>query len=286
MRLQSTFALAVMTILATPAWPAEPLSAEQAQALVRTASENALVMLNDTSHLFRYTLKRETNSGTSVREMLETPNGIVARTLTWNGRELTPAERDLEDKKLARLASSREEQRKKFKEQQDDKDRVLRLVKALPDALLFEYDGTETIAGRETIRLRFKPNPRFSPPSKETYIFKASEGKLWIDTAVKRIVRLDGVLTSDVNVGWGLLGHLDKGGRTFLEQSLVGREQWRITTLNLDVTGTVLLFKSIKIHNHQTGTDYKETSSMAVAEAVDALRNGNGASNHGVAAPR
>ena len=117
-------------------------------------------------------------------------------------------------------------------------------------------------------------------------MFKASEGKLWIDAAAKRIVRLDGVLTSAVNVGWGLLGHLDKGGKTFLEQSMVGRDQWRITTLKLDVTGTVLIFKSIKVNNHQSGTDYHPVTPMAVAEAVDALRNGNGPQSQTAAAPR
>src|SRR5688572_2099963 len=111
------------------------------KAIVKEAVANELRGAKDTSHLYRYILRKETKSGTSVREMIETKDGIVARTITWNDRELTPEERAKEDAKLARLGASAEEQRKKFAEQREDARQAMKMLEALPDALLYEHDG-------------------------------------------------------------------------------------------------------------------------------------------------
>ncbi len=243
------------------------------KALVQQAVNNEIQANNDTSRLYRYILRKETRSGVAVREMIETKDGIVARTITWNDRELTPEERAKEDEKLAKLGASAEEQHKKFAEQREDARQAIKMLEALPDALLYEYDGTELLNGRESIRLRFKPNPNFSSSAKETYLFRGAEGKIWIDKAAKRIAKLDGVTTAQVNIGWGLLGHIDKGGKVFLEQTMVGpSSQWRIATLNLDATGKALLFKSINIRQRQSARDFRPVNPMTVAEAVDFLK--------------
>jgi hypothetical protein len=259
--------------------PADP------RALVQMTVENELKAAKDISSLYRYVLRKETKSGISVREMVETKDGIVAKTLTWNDRQLTPEERAKEDAKLAKLGSSAEEQRKKFAEQRQDASQAMKMLEALPYALLYEYTGTEPIRGREAVRLRFKPNPNFSSSAKETYLFRGAEGNIWIDTQAKRIVKLDGVTTRDVNIGWGLLGHIDKGGKFFLEQAKVGPEKdWRIITLNLDARGKALLFKTIKIHQRQTATDFRQVAPMTVAQAVDLLRTSNSEAKLGTAA--
>jgi hypothetical protein len=250
-----------------------PAQTTDPKALVQQAVANELRAAQDTSRLYRYVLRKETKSGTSVREMIETKDGIVARTITWNDRELTPDERAKEDEKLARLGSSAEEQRKKFAEQREDARQAMKMLEALPHALLYEYGGREMLNGREAVRLRFKPNPDFSSTAKETYLFRGAEGNIWIDKDAKRIAKLDGVTTAQVNIGWGLLGHIDKGGKVYLEQTMVGPStQWRISTLNLDAKGKALFFKSINIQQRQSARDFRPVSAMTVAEAVDFLR--------------
>jgi hypothetical protein len=260
--------MAVSLLLATAsAQIADP------RALVKEAVKNEIQANHDTSRLYRYILRKEAKSGISVREMIETKDGIVARTITWNDRELTPEERAKEDEKLAKLGASAEEQRKKFAEQRDDARQAIKMLEALPEALLYEYDGTEVLNGRAAIRLRFKPNPDFNSSAKETYLFRGAEGKIWVDKVARRIAKLDGTTTSQVNIGWGLLGHIDKGGKVYLEQAMVGPStQWRIVTLNLDATGKALWFKSIKIRQRQSARDFRPVNPMTVAEAVDVLR--------------
>ncbi|MEO5935752.1 MAG: hypothetical protein ABIP81_00920 [Terriglobales bacterium] len=251
-----------------------PTHAIDAQTLVRRAAANAEAAARDTSKLFMYRVAKETNSGAAIRDMVETKDVILARTITWNGQIPPPSERAKEDAKLDLLVVSADELRKKKAEQDTDRKRTLQLVGALPDALRFEYDGTEMVHGREAIRLRFTPNPAFRPTSRETYGLKAAAGKLWIDRAHTQIVRMDAALTENVYIGWGILGHIDKGGRLELERSLLPGNAWRITKLNIEATGKAFFFKTIRIKQRQSGWDYRVVpNDLSIAQAVAALKH-------------
>lgn len=249
-----------------------------ANALVARVVKKELADLERPSAYWMYRVKKETKSGVAVRDMIETPSVILARTITWNGRQLTLEERQQEDEKLNKLLTNKEELASKQKEQAEEKKRVMTLIGALPKALLYEYDGMEMIRGRESIRLRFKPNLSYSPESKETYGFKATEGKLWIDKATEHIARLDAVLTKDVSIGW-FLGRIDKGGKLFLEQHNVAGDQWKLVNLIVEASGRALLFKSIALKQKQFGSDYRRVPSDLTAErAISMLRNGGNTS--------
>ena len=244
-----------------------------AQALVRKAAANAAAAAQDTSHLFLYRATKESNSGKAVRDMVETKDVILARTITWNGRQLTAEERAKEEAKLDLLVRDPEEQRRKKEEQDADRKRTLQVVRALPDALVFRYDGVETVNGRETIRLRFVPNPSFSPTSKETYGLKAAAGTLWVDKEHTQIVRMDAQLTENVYIGWGILGHINQGGRLELEQTLLPGNAWRISKLNIEATGKAFFFKTIRIKQKQSAQAYHPVpNNLSIAQAVAALR--------------
>jgi len=205
--------------------------------------------------------------------MIETQNVILARTLTWNGRQLTANERFKEDAKLNLLANSAEELRKKQLEQEDDRKRTLQVVRALPDALVFRSAGIERLNGREAIKLTFTPNPNFNPSSKETYGLKAAAGSIWIDREQIQIVKMDASLTENVYIGWGILGHINKGGHLELEQKLLPGNVWRISKLNIEATGKAFFFKIIKIKNLQTAWDFQEVpKNLSIAQAVQSLR--------------
>ncbi|HUR36614.1 MAG TPA: hypothetical protein VM009_02280 [Terriglobales bacterium] len=249
------------------------LSQVDAQALVRKAAANAAAGAQDTNKLFMYRVMKETSSGVALRDMVETKDVILARTLTWNGRQLTPGERAKEDERLDLVVTDPEELSKKRSDQDADRNRTLQLVRALPDALRYTYDGSQLIQGREAIRLKFTPNPDFSPTSKETYGLKAAAGTLWIDKEQTQIIRMEAELTENVYIGWGILGHINKGGRLELEQSLLPGNAWRISKLNIEATGKAFFFKTIRIKQRQSGWDYKPVpNSLTVAQAVATLK--------------
>ena len=262
----------VLAILAL--WVALPCAfAQEPVDLVRKAVDLEIAAAQDFSSPYTYVLRKESNSGVAVRQMVETQDGLLlARTITWNGKVPNEEEQAKEDKRLDRLITSADERAKKAAEQKDDAQRALRILRALPTSSLYTFDGRENIAGRDTIRLTFKPNPKFSPEAKETYLLKAAEGKMWVDAESNRMVRLDATITDSVNIGWGLLGRIDKGGKLFLEQALVKGGQWRLTQLRIDATGKALIFKSIRIKQHQSGSSYEPIKPVSVAEGVAMLK--------------
>lgn len=260
-------AIVVLFLAALPARAQEPVE------LVRRSVELEIAAAQDYSSPYTYVLRKETNSGVAVRQMVETKDGLLlARTITWNGKVPNAEDQKKEDQRLERLISSQEERSKKAAEQKDDAQRALRILRALPNSSLYALDGHETIAGRDTVRLSFKPNPKFSPEAKETYLLNAAQGKMWIDAESNRMIRLDATITDSVNIGWGLLGRIDKGGTIFLEQALVKGGQWRMTQLRIDATGKALIFKSIRIKQHQSGSNYEPIKPVSVAEAVAMLK--------------
>jgi hypothetical protein len=241
--------------------------------LVKDAVSNELKSNEQQTDFWMYRLNKENKSGAQVKDMVETKSGIVARLISVNGRPLTPQERAADDERLTALANSPEEQRSKLEDQKKEQEKVMSMVRALPDALLYEYAGTDLMDGRPTVRLKFKPNPAFHPTTRETIAYKATEGTLWIDSQEQRILRLDATLAHDINIGWGFVGHIDKGGELFLQQQFLGPGKWRINKLIIEATGQAFFFKSIALKQRQLGTDYRPVpSDLSVAAAVNLLK--------------
>ena len=98
----------------------------------------------------------------------------------------------------------------------------------LPDAFLFNYAGGE----ENLVKLSFKPNPNFHPPSLEARVFQDMEGEMWVDCKQERLAAFSGHLTQDVKFGLGLFGHLDKGGHFEVRQAEVVPGHWDMTTMS------------------------------------------------------
>ena len=265
---------ALVSISPLPKTVAADKTASDAHGLVRRAVQNEVSAVQSDSEFWRYRLRKETASGTQVKEMVETKNGIVARLVAVNDRPITTEQRAQDDQRLAKLIADPEEQRKKHREQADEANRVLSLIRALPDALLYEYDGNEKVNGRNTVRLKFTPNPKFSPTTRETYVYKGTSGFLWIDAGSERIVKLDATLSNNVNIGWGgILGHINKGGHFVLEQSMPRTGKWKLSTIVLEATGKLLIFKSVSLKQRQFGSDYRPVPpTLDIAQAVELLK--------------
>lgn len=258
----------VVLLLLTPAF-----SQVDPAALVRRAVDLEVRYAQDYSRPYRYTLRKDTNAGSALRKMVETQEGLLlARTITWNGKVPTAEEQAKEDRRLERLITDPEERKKKAQEQKADAQRVMRILRALPNSSVYTFEGRELLNGRDNLRLAFVPRKDFSPDAREAYLLKATAGKMWIDDRSGRLVRIDAAITDSVSIGWGILGRIDKGGKLFLEQSMVPGGEWRLTDLRIDATGKALLFKTIRIKQHQSGFDYEPIQPVSVQEAVAMLK--------------
>jgi hypothetical protein len=89
-------------------------------------------------------------------------------------------------------------------------------------------------------------------------------------------------LFREVGFGWGILGHLDKGGHFLIEQRDVGDGAWDISHMSLSFTGKILLFKSIAIKSDEVFSDFRRVpddttfaQGVKILEAEEARLAGN-----------
>jgi hypothetical protein len=263
------FRILVVSFLAfwLPAIAGSSSSADEQQAspiqLVRTTVANEIAAGNTGSikHMFRD--RKKTPQGSQTRIYVETRDGMAGMTVAYNDKPLTPKQMQDEEGRLAGLVSNPEQLKRKQREQKEDADRSLRIVRALPDAFLFEYDGTAPGTasvgheGVDLVRLKFRPNPAYHPPSHEQEVLVGMSGALLIDPARRRIAEIDGVLFQSVSFGWGILGHLDKGGHFLVDQADVGDDCWEMSRMSLAFTGRILLFKSISLKSDEVFSNFR-----------------------------
>ncbi len=235
----------------SPAWE----SPDGARQLVRTAVANQLQTGPDHRFMFRLTVQKP--GLVQVKDNVETDEGVVSRLVAVNGQPLTPQQQAAEDARLQKLLRDPRAWAKKRKEQQEDDARTQRMMQALPDAFLFEYEGAEPGPWGEMIRLKFSPDPAFKPPSRESEVFQGMQGEIWVDANTAHLVRIDGALLKGVNLGFGALGHLDKGGRFLVEQSRLDSEHWDVTHMTLQFTGKAFFVVKINLQEEQTMSDFR-----------------------------
>ena len=268
------YALAIGIALSGSAQNSKTALPASPDAFVRQVVDNELKQSLDNNTLYAFKQRTDKPRGSTVKQMVETPDGLIGRIVLKNDQPLTPDEQKKEDERVNRLRDPAQ-MRDKRKEQKEDEERTRKMVRAMPDAFIYKYQGTEQGKnGEELVKLHFTPNPKFDPPSRETLVFQGMEGDMWINSRAMRMAKLDGTMTRDVSIGWGILGRLDKGGRFIVEQGEVAKGHWDTTKLALDFTGKALIFKSIRIKSTDTFTDFRPVPKMTVAQALEFLRKG------------
>ena len=202
-------------------------------------------------------------------EVIETRDGEVLRLLSINGHNLSPKERDIDDKRTKKFLSDSHELQEKQKIRSEDADQERKLMTMLSAAFDYQYDGKD----EHFIRLRFIPNPDFHPRGRESEVFHHMEGTMLVDLRRKRLAGLDGRLTDEVKFMGGLLGHLDRGGIFSVRQRDVGSGHWKMTMLHVQMNGKALLFKTIALHEKEEYTNFQPLpNNMTLEKAANYLK--------------
>jgi len=257
-------------LLGIPALPQSVPSGQlSANDLAQRVVTNELNFQDDHTH-WMYRLEKEQNGKTLVEEIVETKNGSLSRLLSINDRSLTAKQQLEEDHRVQELMTSRSAQQKLRRALEAETLQGRRLFKMLPAAFVFNYAGSEG----NLVKLSFRPNQSFHPPSMEARVFHDMEGEMWVDCKQERLAGFDGHLTQSVNFGFGLLGHLDKGGHFEVRQAEVVPGHWDMTTLSLEMTGKALLFATIGVQKRENHKDFRRVSDdLTLTEAASILNN-------------
>jgi hypothetical protein len=203
-----------------------------------------------------------------------------------DGKSLPPARQAQQKARLHAILEDPSLARQSAKAQSRDTNKEERLFAMLPKAFFFEYGGTEG----NLVRLTFRPDPAFSPPTHEAQVFHHMAGEVLIDPQTKRLAAIDGRLISRVNFFWGLLGHLNKGGTFSVRRADVGGGNWKLMRLKVNMHGVALFFKTIGVQENERYEDYEQipaamTVQQAVAQLEQAFQSANAATKSGISSP-
>jgi hypothetical protein len=244
--------------------------------VIRRTVANELMAANAPGH-YTYRMQVRKARGTQLKEIVETRDWLIGRLIQVNGKPLTPRQERKEEKRVARLLDDESLRRQERKDQQGNERQARDFLRALPDAFLYKYIDPEPGKTPSTLeRLSFEPNPQFHAPSRRLEVLQGMKGTLLIDTSTERLVRLQGELFRGVDFGWGILAHLDPGGRLLLEQRDVGSGRRAIAKLSLHFTGKLLLFKTLKIDTTIETSDFRRMrDDLTLVEGLELLRNRN-----------
>lgn len=245
---------------------AQPAS-EEHLALITRASEHERAELENPK-TYRYQERLDWSWGSETRSVIETTEGRADRIVLFNGEPLSPEQQAKQQRRLEKLLSDHDALKNELKDQKSETQRRMKIVKAFPKAFFFDFAGTE----KGLMRFNFRPDPDFSPKDRETQMYRGMEGSVWIEPTQERIVRIEGVLVKDVSFGWGIVGHLNKGGIYEIAQTQVAPGKWRITKLDVDLKGKMFLFNSFRFQRKETNARFQPASSeMTFQEAVNEL---------------
>jgi hypothetical protein len=252
---------------------------QDAGELVRAAVANEVASANNsTKHLFRS--RKQRPGVTQTRLYVQTTDAMAGMLIAIDDKPISAEQMAGELAHLQHLIDNSDDLRRKQKQEREDEGRTLRIMQALPYAFLYEYEGEEPsqpdIGKREDelVRLKFRPNPRYSPPSREEQVLTGMEGHLLIDRRATRLAKIDAALFRDVSFGWGILGHLDRGGNFTVCQADVGDGSWEITRMQLAFTGKILLVKSVAFKQDEVLSGFRRVpDDTTFAKGVELLKS-------------
>ncbi len=239
-----------------------------ARQFVREAIARELSAIDTDHSNWMYRLRREDEKSTQDRQVIETKEGSLAKVVLFNGQPLTPEQRQSDNERMRRQVEDQQERARLQKRDKADADKARQLLKNIPDAFFFTYDGMED----GLVRVALTPNPRYDPPTREMTVYHSMKGKLWIDRSAIRLARIEGQLFEDVNFGWGLLGRLDKGGTFKVVQKDVGQGHWESVLIDLNLHGRAVIFKSIAVKQKRVFTDFhRAPEGLTLSQALEIL---------------
>ena len=249
--------LAAIALLMCPAYAGSPGPEPQGSAsgLVRDVVTNELTDRTEQSN-WMYRVSKLVEQQTLSQLEVETKDGPVHRLLAINNTALDLAQREQETVRLNQLIHDPSQQLAVKKQYDADERRLENLLRLLPSAFLFQYDGWDGTY----LRLNFQPDPAFVPPTQESKALQSMVGTILIDPDQKRLAHFSGHLVENVDFGFGILGRLAKGGTFEVERTQVSPSHWKTDLVDINVSGRMLLFKTISKRQHETRSAFEPVS--------------------------
>ncbi|MFI5107273.1 MAG: hypothetical protein ACHP78_00335 [Terriglobales bacterium] len=215
-----------------------------------------------------YVVEKREGNQSLTEEQVETKNGPLYRVLASDGILLTPDQRQQDNARIGRLLQDTSQQSKLKQQYDDDEQKLETLMRVMPEAFLYDYDGVDG----NFVRLKFRPDPSYKPPNYEARVVHSLAGTVLIDPQQQRLAKLSGQLVDRVQFGYGVLGHIDNGGTIEIGRVQVGPLQWKTALLNIQLSGRLIFFKTISKQQYETRSNFRAVpDDLSLSEANELL---------------
>ena len=213
-------------------------------------------------------IEKRAGKQTLTQMQVETKEGPLYRLLAIDGTALNLDQRQQDDARIGRLLKDPRQLQKLKQAQDEDEIKLQKLIGLLPEAFIYDYDGVED----NLLRVRFRPNPDYTPPTYEARVIHSLAGTILIDSEHKRLAKVAGQLMNRVDFGYGLLGRIDSG-TVELGRVPVGPQEWKTAFINIHFTGRLAIFKTISKDQYERRSEFRVVSSDLSLSDAKALLN-------------
>jgi hypothetical protein len=237
-----------------------------AGALVDTVVANELA---DREKFLKWSFTIEKREGKQIltEVQVETKDGPLYRLLAIDGTALSLDQRQQDDTRIGRLMKDSRPLLKLKQAQDEDELKLQKIVRLLPQAFVYEYDGVEN----NLLRLKFRPNPDYNPPTYEARVIHSLAGTVLVDPEQKRLAKVAGQMVNRVDFGYGLLGRIDSGTVEWGRVE-VGPQEWKTAFINIHFSGRMVLFKTINKDQYERRSDFQAVSGdLSLSDAKELL---------------
>jgi hypothetical protein len=241
---------------------------ESAPDLVRDVIYNELHDRERDSH-WQYRSEWLSSAENRVREQVETDRGPIFRLMEQDGNPLDAIQQEREKQRLDAYIHNPGQIARVERAHEEDEARLAAIIGLLPQAFLFEYDGAPS---GDSVRIAFRPDPAFVPSGYEARVVHALTGTLTVDPRLKRMIDMHGVVADRVDFGYGLLGHVEKGGSFEIHRRQVSAEHWKTDLVDVHIQRKILMLKTVSKDQREARSDFRPVASgTTLAEARDML---------------
>ena len=211
-----------------------------------------------------YVIVKREGGQTLTENQVDTKDGPLYRLVAIDGTPLNADQRQQDDARVDRYLHDPNQQLKSKRAHDEDEQKLEKLMRVMPDAFLYDYDG---VAG-SLVRVKFRPNSNYNPSTYEARVAHSLAGTILIDSQQKRLAKLSGQLIDQVDFGYGLLGHIDHGGTIEIGRVPVSATQWKTALINIQLSGRLVFFKTVSKQQYETRSDFRAVpASLSLPDA-------------------
>jgi hypothetical protein len=198
----------------------------------------------------------------------ETSVGKVHLLIAEDGQPLNAERAASEKARLADIAAHPDVFAKKEEALKNDEKHAKQMLAILPKA--FDFGAPKEEGG--FLRIDFKPNPSYEPQSMEERVLHGMKGSILVDEQGMRLHGVEGRLSDDVSIGYGLIATIHAGSNFSTTRDRVFGNEWKTASLDTDINGRAIFFKAIGKKEHAVHSTFKQLpDEITVPQAVAML---------------